>query len=122
MGVRITESWQRLTVYAAEPHPRGRSYRVTGLLERAAALGLSGGSVFAGLTGYGHDHHVHKAGLLHRADETPLVVVFVDRPERLALLRAELPSLVPGALAVVDDVEVIRYTRPHRHSGHRNSP
>ncbi|HMA46826.1 MAG TPA: DUF190 domain-containing protein [Frankiaceae bacterium] len=109
--MRHTGSWQRMTVHVAERHRRDQPLAVTRLLRRAAAQGVAGGTVFAGCAGFGRHHHLHRAGYLHGLDETPLVLVVVDRPDRLRALRQVVDELLPDALVVVDDVDVIHYVR-----------
>ncbi len=100
-----------MTVYVAERYRHGQPLAVTRLLRRAAAEGVAGGTVFAGCAGFGRHRHVHRAGYVHGPDETLLVRVVVDSPDRLRAFRQVVDELLPGALVVIDNVDVIRYVR-----------
>jgi PII-like signaling protein len=113
--LKRTRSLQRMTVFVAEAHHRHDRSAVCELLERAARLRLSGGTMLCGVSGFGHNLHLHEPHGLHAPDKTPYVVVFVDLPERLAELRPSISELLPGALVVTDEVTGARYIRPHRH-------
>jgi PII-like signaling protein len=104
----------QLTVYVAEPHVGDRRSRVDELLRRGAAAGLAGGTVIAAYQGFGR-HHSHTPTLFHRADETPLSVIFVDRSERIEALLPVVDEVLPDAVAVTERVRAIRYIRAHRH-------
>jgi PII-like signaling protein len=80
-------------------------------MRRAAALDVDGGSLFAGFLGFGRHGHIHSGTVLHRADETPLTLTFVDTAERLAQLEPLLEELLPHAVAVMDDVTAVRYSK-----------
>jgi PII-like signaling protein len=104
----------QLTVYVAEPHVGDRRSKVDELLRRAAQTGMSGGTVIAAHQGFGR-HHSHQPTLWHRADETPLTAIFVDRPERIEAFLAIVDEVLPDAVAVTEHVRAIRYIRAHRH-------
>jgi PII-like signaling protein len=111
---RLDRPAVQLTVYVAEPHVGGRRSKVDELLRRAAAAGVSGGTVVGAFQGFGR-RHSHEPTLWHRADETPLTAVFVDLPERIATLLTLVDEVLPDAVAVTEQVRAIRYIRPHQH-------
>lgn len=113
---------QRLTVYLAEPRRHHQHFVVTRVMERAREQGMSGGTVIAGFAGFGRHRHLHQARLWHGSDETPLVLMIVDKAERIQMLLPQLRTLLPDALVVVDEVETIRYSRPHHSAGHSAVP
>lgn len=112
--LRVEREAVQLTVYVAEPHVAERRSRVDELLRRAAAAGTSGGTVLAAYQGFGR-RHSHEPTIWHRADETPLTVVFVDTPQRVELLLGLLDEILPDAVAVTEQVRSVRYVRPHAH-------
>jgi len=103
----------QLTVYVAEPHVGDRRSGVDELLRRAALAGMSGGTVLAAYQGFGR-RHAHTPTLWHRADETPLSVIFVDRPERIEALLPVVDEVLPDAVAVTEPVHAIRYGTSRR--------
>lgn len=104
----------QLTVYVAEPHVADRRSKVDDLLRRAAAAGVAGGTVLAAYQGFGRRHN-HQPTIWHRADETPLTVIFVDTPERVDTLLTIVDEVLPDAVAVTEQVRAVRYLRPHTH-------
>jgi len=102
---------KRLTVFVGE----GDTYRHHSLAHelvlRAHAAGLAGVTVFRGVEGFGASNHLHTTRLLSLSDDLPLCVVIVDRAEAVEAFAAQLDELVEGGLVIVEDVEVLRYTR-----------
>src|SRR4051812_49876870 len=107
---RVEREAVQLTLYVAEPHLRDRRCRVDELLRRAAAAGASGGTVLAAYQGFGR-RHTHEPTHWHRPGETPLTVVFVDRPERIEVILAVVDEVLPEAVAVTERVRAVRYIR-----------
>jgi uncharacterized protein len=97
----------RLTIYLAHAH--GHRERITEFLEHIETLGISGASVFPGLCGFGRGQHLHEPHHGHRADETPLEIIVVDDPEIIDDVVYAMKTLLPQAVAVVDEVTAIRY-------------
>lgn len=110
--MRVRRSAKRLTLYIAASEPSRTGGGVDAVIHDAARLGLDGASLFAGLTGFGSAHHLHVGGLLHRPDETPLMLIIVDDEERITALLPSITENLPNAFAVFDDVDAIRYLPP----------
>ena len=109
---RVDRDALQLTVFVAEPHVGDRRSRVDQLLRQAAAAGTSGATVVAAYEGFGR-RHSHEPSFWHRADETPLQVVFVDTPERIQRVLQLLDEVLPDSVAVTRIVRAIQYTRDH---------
>ena len=114
--MRVERDSVQLTVYVAEPHLHDRRGKVDELLRRAAEAGASGATVLAAYQGFGR-RHSHEPTLWHKADETPLTVVFVDTPERIEHVLALLDEVLPDAVAITEQIRSVRYIRPHTHAG-----
>jgi PII-like signaling protein len=112
--MRVARDAVQLTVYVAEPHVADRRSKVDHLLREAARRGASGATVLAAFEGFGR-RHTHEPTFWHRADETPLTVVFVDTAERIDALLPLVDEILPDAVAVTERVRTVRYLRPHRH-------
>lgn len=100
----------QLTVYVAQPHVGDRRAKVHDLIKRASEIGAAGGVVLRAHEGFGR-HTLHEPTFWHRADETPLLVIFVDSEERIARLMPEIDVIFPHAVAVTRRVQTIRYAR-----------
>lgn len=112
--MRVERAAIQLTVYIAEPHLHDRRRKVDELLRRAAAAGVSGATVLAAFEGFGR-RHVHEPTIWHRADETPLTVVFVDTEPRIGGILDLVDEVLPDAVACTEEVREIRYIRSHEH-------
>jgi len=106
--MQVDECSVQLTLYVAEPHVGDRRSKVDELLRRAAAAGVSGGTVLAAFQGFGR-RHSHEPKFWHRADETPLIVILVDTPDRIDTLLALVDEVLPNAVAVTKQVRSVRY-------------
>ena len=114
--MRVERNSVQLTVYVAEPHLHDRRGKVDELLRRTAAGGASGATVLAAYQGFGR-RHSHEPTVWHKVDETPLTVIFVDTPERIEHVLAVLDELLPDVVAITEQIQSVRYIRPHTHSG-----
>ena len=112
--MRVDRRAVQLTIYVAEPHLHDRRCKVDELLRRAAAAGVSGGTVLAAFQGFGR-RHLHEPTTWHRADETPLTVIFVDTEPRIRGIVELLEEVLPDAVAVTEEIREIRYIRRHEH-------
>lgn len=111
---RVEREAVRLTLYVAEPHLHDRRCRVDELLRRAAAAGASGATVLAAYEGFGR-RHSHEPTLWHKADETPLTVIFVDTAERIERLLQVTEEVLPDVVAVTEQIREVRYIRHVTH-------
>lgn len=112
--MRVDRSAVQLTLYVAEPHVGDRRSKVDEILRRAAAAGASGATVLAAYGGFGR-RHSHEPTFWHRADETPLTVIFVDTQERIDTVLGVVDEVLPDAVAVTERVRSLRYLRSHTH-------
>ncbi|GAB2761417.1 DUF190 domain-containing protein [Salinifilum aidingensis] len=81
------------------------------IITRARRAGLAGATALQGCEGYGASARVHTSRLLDLAEDLPVSVVIVDRAERIRAFLPELDDLVEEGAVLLDEVEVIRYTR-----------
>ncbi|HET6953966.1 MAG TPA: DUF190 domain-containing protein [Acidimicrobiales bacterium] len=109
--MRHEEAQQRLTVHIGESDLHGHTPLATEIVQRAHAAGLAGASVFRGVEGYGASHHIHTSRILSLADDLPVAVVIVDRPDAIAAFLPQLDEIVDEGLVVIEDVRVVRYVR-----------
>ncbi len=85
-------------------HAGHRSLMVE-LLQRAKRAGLAGATVFQAAAGYGASGRVHRTRLI--SEDAPIVIVIVDRPERIESFLEEASDLLAGVLVTVADVDVV---------------
>jgi CBS-domain-containing membrane protein/PII-like signaling protein len=82
------------------------------LLDFLRREGVAGATVLRGLAGYGARGQVHTATLVELASELPVVIIFVDRADRVARIMPQLTEMVQVGLISTTPVTVIQ-------TGHR---
>jgi PII-like signaling protein len=75
-----------------------------GLLRREHAAGAT---VLRGLEGFGGSGVVHTVKLGDLVEKLPMVIEWIDTPERVDRLLPELERMVPRGLMTVDDTVVV---------------
>jgi len=68
------------------------------ILELLRHEGVAGATVLRGSAGYGAHGQLHTAMLVELASDLPVVVIFVDRAERVERVLPQLTAMAPGAL------------------------
>lgn len=69
--------------------------------------GISGATMFKGVMGFGSHHHLQAPTKLGTSDALPLVIVFVDKTDRVIDLLLQLKGLVSEGLIVAHSAEHI---------------
>lgn len=90
------DTWQGQPLYLA-------------ILERLRRDGAAGATVMRGLAGFGAHSQIHTAGIEVLSASLPLVIEWVDHPERVARLLPEISRMVVEGLVTVETVEVVKY-------------
>lgn len=98
-----------LTLYLnASRRWRGKPlYRA--VVEEARALPAAGAAVFLVDLSFGAQHQLRDAKSEYTFVDIPVILEFVDAPERIDELLARLTPMIVGGLATVEPVRVARY-------------
>ena len=99
----------RLTIFIGEDDQWHHKPLYHEIVHRAHKAGLAGASVLRGVEGFGASSRIHTTRLLSLSEDLPIVIVIVDREERIRAFLPELDELVTEGLVMLDPVEVIRY-------------
>ncbi|MGH2615417.1 MAG: DUF190 domain-containing protein [Thermomicrobiales bacterium] len=102
---------QRVRIYLSEGDSWRRQPTPTAVLELLLREGGAGGTVFKGTAGFGAHGRIHATTLAEVVAPLPVVVEWVDTPERVQRLLPTLAAMVDG-LITVEDVRVAKL--PHR--------
>jgi PII-like signaling protein len=111
-ATQADQSAQRVRVYLSEgdsSHHRPTYVRILELLRRE---GAAGAGVFRGIAGFGASGHLHTGTLPDVVQPQPLLLEWIDTPERVARLLPAVCAAAPGALVTVEAVQVAQ-------AGHR---
>jgi CBS domain-containing protein len=85
------------------------------LLEFLRAEGAAGATVMHGVAGFGANSRIHTATILRLSVDLPMVIEWVDTPERVERLLPRICDMVTEGLVTVEDVQIARYShRPVR--------
>jgi len=100
---------KRVRIYLNEEDRVGRSWAPEAILGFLRGEGAQGASVFRGVEGFGATGVMHVSHLPDVARKLPIVVEWVDRPDRVERLLAHLKGMVPHGFITVDDTEIVLY-------------
>ena len=99
----------RMTVFISENDQFRHRPLYTEIVHRAHAAGLAGASVVRGCEGFGASSRIHTTRLLSLTESLPVLVIIVDRAERVREFLPQVAELVSKGLITLDEVEVVRY-------------
>lgn len=101
---------KRVQVFIGEGDSvHGRSLATT-ILDQLRKDGAAGAVVTRGIAGFGVHGQLRVARLADLAAPLPLVITWIDTPDRVERLLPGIAALVHEGLIVVDDVEIVRYS------------
>ncbi len=100
---------QVLRVYMGESDKHGAHSLHEWMIKEAQKQGLSGATVFRGITGFGKHHHIHTANVLVLSTELPLVVEIIDTKEKITAFLNHIDKEVTHGYATICDVQACRY-------------
>ena len=97
-----------MTVLVGEHAHFHRKPLYSEIVHRAHKKGLAGASVFRGIEGFGHSHHVHEARVFDFGAHMPVIIVIVDTDTRVRDFLPEVQELVGDAgLITIRPVELL---------------
>lgn len=69
--------------------------------------GMSGGTVLRGIAGFTQQGSVESTSLVDIGSKLPLVIQFIDTPDKVNAVLAEIRKMAPTRLIVKEEVESI---------------
>lgn len=97
----------KLTVYTGDSLRYGRKKLYHAIVRMLYDEGISGATVLHGIEGYGADKRIHTARILDLSADLPVVVVAVDRPEKIEAVVPKLEAMVEKGLVTTESVRVV---------------
>ena len=113
--MRIAGLGKRVQIFIDEGDNDDGLSRYWTILEKLRAEGAAGATVVRGIAGFGAHSRIHSARLADLVSPLPLVVIWVDAPDRVERLLPAICEMVPEGLVTVEDVEIARFA--HRDPG-----
>lgn len=106
----------RVRVYFGERDTHGGKSLWSAMLELLRREEAAGATVLRALAGYGAHSRVHSASIVDLSSDLPLVLEWVDSPERVQRLLPLIDAMLDGGMITTDPVTVARY-RAHPTQG-----
>jgi CBS domain-containing protein len=113
--MNIAGTGRRVRIYTGETSQWERRPLFLALLEFLRAEGAAGATVIRGVAGFGANSRIHTATILRLSEDLPMVIDWVDAPERVERLLPRICEMAAGGLVTVEDVQIASYShRPVR--------
>src|SRR6266487_4464568 len=101
---------KRVQIFVDEgDHVRGRSLFQM-ILERLREEGAAGATVTRGIAGFGSHSRIHMARLADIASPVPVIITWVDAPDRVERLLPSICEMVREGLVTVEDIQIAKYS------------
>ncbi len=101
----------KLTVYTGDSFRYGRKALYQAIVEMLHDQGIAGATVIHGMEGYGADKRIHTARILDLSADLPVVIVAIDRTEKIEDILPKLDEMVDKGVVTTEPVRVI-FSRP----------
>jgi CBS-domain-containing membrane protein len=108
----FTGRGKQLTIFIGETDQYHHKVLYTAIIEMLRREGCSGATAIRGVAGFGTSSVIHTAAILRLSMDLPMVIMVVDRPERVERIIEPLREMAPHALIIVQDVEVMQSGTP----------
>ena len=79
------------------------------VLKKAKEYGLSGATVFKGVSGIGVQGEIHSFNVWSIAQKLPLVIEIIDKEEKIMGFLESIDEMIEEGITTLSDTEVIRY-------------
>jgi PII-like signaling protein len=98
----------KVSIYVSDGATRHGVPVSSAILDFLFYRGVSGATVLKGVAGFGADHHMHSSSSVEISDRLPLVVQFVETPEKVEALLGKLQDLAGSGLVEVQETTVAK--------------
>jgi PII-like signaling protein len=100
---------ERLTIFIGETDQYDHKPLYVEIVERAHNAGLAGATVVRGFEGFGASSRIHTSRILRMSEDLPVVIIIVDRVDRIEAFLPALDELITEGLVVREEVEIVKY-------------
>jgi CBS domain-containing protein len=113
--VNIVGLGQRVRIYTGEAAQWQWKPLFLAVLEFLRAEGAAGATVTRGVAGFGANSRIHTATILRLSEDLPIVIDWIDTPQRVERLLPQICAMVAEGLVTVENVRIAQYShRPIR--------
>ncbi len=99
----------RVQVFLGESEQEGHRPRYQALLEYLRREGAAGATVTRGIAGFGANSKIKTSTILRLSLDLPVVLTWIDAPERVERLLPGLRELSGSGIVTVEDVGIAGY-------------
>ncbi len=110
-----TDTAQQVWIFVKENDQWHHKPLFLAILDLLRSEGVAGATVLRGLAGFGARGHIHTATLVELGSELPVVIIFVDRADRVERVMPQLAAMVQVGLISTTPVNIIQTS--HRTPG-----
>ena len=96
----------KLTVYIGDSFRYGRKKLYCAIVEMLHDTGIAGATVLHGIEGYGADKQIHTARILDLSGDLPVVVIAIDRTEKIEAVLPRLDAMIEKGLVTTERVHI----------------
>ena len=107
--MELTGPAMRLSIFVGEDDRWRHRPVYHELVSRAHDAGLAGATVLRGVEGFGGHSLIHTTRLLSLTEDLPVVVLIVDREDRIRAFLPQVEEVVAEGMVLLDEVEVVHY-------------
>lgn len=101
---------KRVTIFIGESDRWHHQPLHTAIVEVLRKDGFAGATVVKGVEGFGKNSRIHTASILRLSEDLPVILTFVDSPERVEGILPTIDEMVGGGMVIVEDVHVRKYS------------
>jgi CBS domain-containing protein len=110
MTMQTMGTAMEVLIYIGESDRWGRKPLHMAILEMLRKEDCAGATVIRGLAGFGAASRIHTASIVALSEDLPLVIHWVDLPERVERVMPRLVEMVAEGLITAHEVQVVTYS------------
>ena len=96
----------KLAIYVGDADHYQHKPLYRAIVELLRAEGIAGATVLHGIEGYGPSRRIHTAKILDLSQDLPVVIIAIDREEKIEAVFPKIEAMVRAGLITVERVRV----------------
>ncbi|MBI3798759.1 MAG: DUF190 domain-containing protein [Deltaproteobacteria bacterium] len=100
---------KRVTIFVSSTDRWHHQSLSLAILELLRHEGCAGATATQGVAGFGGSRRIKTAGLVDVALDLPVVITWVDRPDRVERVLPRVAEMVNAGLITVEDIQIYQY-------------
>ena len=108
--MKTSENAKRVTIFIGESDKWHHQPLHTAIVRMLREEGIAGATVIKGIEGFGKNSRIHTASILRLSEDLPILLTFVDKPDRVETVMPRIDEMMGGGLVIIEDVVVYKYS------------